>query len=73
MSTEPIYWEGQVRIRDDFGDVIADTFIDGKTKNGPWGIMTLANWDIYGVGKLGTGCGQRYEWQLGGKWLKVEG
>jgi hypothetical protein len=67
-----IIWSGQVRSKDDFGDEIADEFIDGKTQMGPWAIMTPASWRAYGVGSLGTGYGQRYA-RDGNVWKKVEG
>jgi hypothetical protein len=69
----PIYWTGVIGDFDDFGDMIFNEFIDGKTNKGPWAIMTPTTFDVYGVGKLGTGYGQRYRKQGNGKWLKVEG
>jgi hypothetical protein len=59
--------------KDDFGDKVANVIIDGKTKHGPWALMTPLSWDLHGIGQLGTGLGQRFEKQLDGKWLKVEG
>ena len=67
------YWQGHVGPKDDFDREIEDTFIDGKTIMGPWGIMTPQSWRHYGVGALGTGLGQKYEKQTDGRWLKVEG
>jgi hypothetical protein len=67
------YWMGDVSKEDDFGDRIADEFIDGRTKEGPWAIMTPTTWKHKGVGRLGTGVGQRYKRQEDGQWLKVEG
>lgn len=32
---------------------------DGKTKMGPWAYMCEPCWEMYGVGQLGTGFGQR--------------
>ena len=32
---------------------------DGKTIWGPWANMCQEHWDLYGVGQLGTGYGQR--------------
>ena len=70
-----VYWCGTMSKVDDFGDEIADEFIDGKTRMGPWANMTPNSWYENGGtgGKLGTGLGQRYKKQPDGKWLKVEG
>lgn len=38
-----------------------DTFIDGKTTMGPWGILCEGCHRTHGVG-LGTGSGQQYDW-----------
>ena len=38
---------------------ITDTFIDGKTTYGPWGILCPECHDKNGMG-LGTGKGQKY-------------
>ena len=70
---EEKYWSGHVGKSDDFGDIIENVIIDGKTKFGPWGLMTLKSWKKYGVDRLGTGFGQKYEKQPDGKWLKIEG
>jgi len=59
--------------KDDFGNAIIDEFIDGKTKEGPWAIMSIDSWRLYSRGQLGQGWGQRYKKQKDGKWLKVEG
>jgi len=73
LLKEGQYWLSPVGKEDDFGDAITDQIIDGKTKFGPWALMTPASWEENGVGRLGTGFGQRYELQSNGKWLKVEG
>ena len=67
------YWLGKVGKKDDFGDTISDEIIDGKTKDGPWGLMTPKSWKKNGVGKFGTGFGQKYKKQDNNKWLKIEG
>ena len=41
-------------------DDLEDSFIDGKTKYGPWGIMCSTCHEIYGCG-LGLGLGQKYD------------
>ena len=66
------YWMGKVPKVDNFGQKINRAFIDGKTNNGPWAIMTPLSFVAYGLG-LGMGLGQRYECQVDGRWLKVEG
>ena len=74
MSKEK-YWIGTVGMdeKDDFGFPLDGEFIDGRTRFGPWAIMSLGSWKNNGVGKLGTGFGQRYKKQPDGRWLKVEG
>jgi hypothetical protein len=66
------YWVGNVGEFDDFGDRIKDEFIDGRTWGSKWAIMTPMSWKVHGLGKLGTGYGQRYNKTPEG-WLKVEG
>ena len=53
------------------GTKIDMVFIDGRTKMGPWAIMSPQAHAEYGVG-LGFGRGQRYM-KYGDKWVKVEG
>lgn len=67
------YWAGKVPSRDDFGGTITNEFVDGKSRRGPWGFFNPDSWDSYGVGRLGTGYGQRYTKLADGRWLKVEG
>lgn len=67
------YWTGHIGERDDFEQPIKDIFVDGKTKQGQWAIMSPASWRMYGVGTYGTGFGQRYAKTASGKWLKIEG
>ena len=68
------YWTGDVRPGDDFGMPVHDEFIDGRMAMGSsWAIMSPSTWRLHGVGKLGTGYGQRYKKQADGRWLKVEG
>lgn len=67
------YWLGHVGQADDFNSAIGDEIIDGKTRQGPWALMTPSSWRLHGIGKLGTGYGQRYQKQADGRWLKVEG
>ena len=68
------YWYGPIGPGDDFGMPIHDEFIDGRIAMGSsWAIMSPSTWRMHGVGKLGTGYGQRYKKQADGRWLKVEG
>ena len=67
------YWRGEVPRLDNMGVPIKDEFIDGKSWLGPWGLFVPESWSKVGVGRLGTGLGQRYRKQADGKWLKVEG
>lgn len=70
-----VYWCGPIGPNDDFDRPIDKQFIDGKTRHGPWAIMTPESWKLEGgtFGRLGTGFGQRYEKQTDGRWKKVEG
>lgn len=72
METKVKTWAGKVPATDDFGHSITTTFIDGKTKLGPWAIMSPKSHDKYGVG-LGTGKGQRYVQRTSGAWEKDAG
>lgn len=67
------YWSGQIGPNDDFDRPIEDVFIDGRTAQGSWAIMSLESWERYGYHRLGMGCGQRYEKQPDGRWLKTDG
>jgi hypothetical protein len=67
------YWIGRPPQDDDFGLPIIDQFVDGVTKQGPWAFMNPVSYREHGVGRLGTGYGQRYKRQTDGRWLKVEG
>jgi hypothetical protein len=72
--SKPRYWIGDVGPTDDYGMPVHDEFIDGvSAMSGKWAIMNPHTWRLHGVGKLGTGYGQRYKKQADGKWLKVEG
>lgn len=73
MNDKPEYWLSPVGGFDDFDSPIKDTIIDGRTIHGPWAIMTPESWEKHGCGTLGTGCGQKYQKQADGKWLKVQG
>jgi hypothetical protein len=67
------YWLSEVNEKDDFGDTVIDEIIDGKTKYGPWALMTPKSFKEHGTEILGTGYGQKYKKQFDGKWLKIEG
>jgi hypothetical protein len=49
---------GEVMDRDDFGQLIVNVFYDGKTKMGPWAIMSEASWQRKGIGRTGIGLGR---------------
>lgn len=71
-----VYWTGLVPSLDDFGNTIHDEFVDGMSGpeyRGVWGLFTPEAWQAFGIGRLGTGLGQRYRRQDDGRWLKVEG
>ena len=73
MNDKKVYWQGELGPEDDFGKKYDNVMYDGKTRSGPWANMSYVSWVRFGVGKLGTGYGQRYERQANGRWLKVEG
>jgi hypothetical protein len=66
------YWAGEPGPRDDFGQPIEQTFVDGRTVQGHWALMSLATWITCGCGRLGPGAGQMYRKTPEG-WLKVDG
>jgi len=72
-----IYWLSPLGRFDDFDDPydlsVGGVMYDAKTKMGPWANMTEKSFCEHGVGKLGTGLGQKYEMQENGKWMKVAG
>ena len=48
-------------------------FYDAQTKQGPWAIMCPSCFNLGpGIGKLGTGLGQKYEFD-GKHWIKTGG
>jgi hypothetical protein len=71
------YWTSPVPQFDDFGDIISDIVIDGKSALGPWGLFTPASYAnplcARWPNKFGTGIAQKYQKQKDGKWLKIEG
>lgn len=71
--TKEVYWLSPVGATDDFDNPIEDVIIDGKTKYGPWALMSPKSYEEHGIGRLGLGFGQKYKKQANGKWLKIEG
>lgn len=70
---QPVYWLSPLGTEDDFGQPYGTVMYDGKTRMGPWANMTETSWTVFGIGRLGTGLGQKYVKQADGAWLKVEG
>jgi len=71
---ERLYWIGSNPTNCDLckTDLLkGKVFIDGKTKQGPWGCMCTACYQEQGFG-LGVGRGQKYVLEADGKWYKVE-
>lgn len=67
------YWVGDIDKCDLCGCEIKDSFIDGVTQYGPWGIMCRPCHSRRGCG-LGQGKGQRYKKEATtGKYYKIEG
>lgn len=75
MANGKVYWTSGVGGFDDFGDPVKDIIIDGKTNQGPWGLMTPKSYKENGFwpNKFGLGIAQKYQKQADGKWLKIEG
>lgn len=71
QQKQPKYWGGSAQVVDDFDRPIIDRFYDGRTVFGQWAIMNDESFLENGTG-LGQGCGQMYEKQPDGRWLKVE-
>ena len=46
---------------------------DGKTRQGPWAIMSETAWELYGCGRLGAGFGQKYRRNEAGEFYISEG
>ncbi len=65
----PVKWCGETKCNF-CGTEESPFFYDAKTKVGPWAFMCSGCWLVAGIGRLGTGYGQKYD----GKTLeKVEG
>lgn len=65
-------WQGsEPKACDVCAGMIVEDFVDGRTRQGPWGILCPRCHRNQGVG-LGTGKGQHYHRQ-DGVWLKVGG
>lgn len=73
--TKPVRYQGQ-KI-DDFGveftNEVGENVYDAKTRMGPWAMMTSSSWRRYGLGRLGTGYGQRYTRNETGELILTEG
>jgi hypothetical protein len=67
------YWQGATPKHCDIcKSPIDNVFIDGAIITGAWANMDEKCYNVFGRG-LGTGLGQKYEKQVDGRWLKVEG
>lgn len=64
-ESKPVrYLSAEVRTSDDFGIVFTmlngEIIYDAQTKYGPWACMTEKSFKEHGIGKLGTGLGQKF-------------
>uniref|UniRef100_A0A6M3L6X0 Putative HNH endonuclease n=1 Tax=viral metagenome TaxID=1070528 RepID=A0A6M3L6X0_9ZZZZ len=66
------FWLGSEPKCDFCGRTSMKKFIDGATAVGPWAMMCVACFNIYGRG-LGLGKGQLYQKQKDSSWLKIGG
>ena len=71
MSTKKFWLGFAPKTCDICQSAIKDSFIDGRTVDGPWANMCPECHNNYGVG-LGTGKGQEYRKTNEG-WLKING
>lgn len=70
---DPVYWVGVSPTECDIGgEKIRKSFVDGRTKMGPWANMCLKCSREHGVG-VGQGKGQLYQKQADNRWLKTQG
>jgi hypothetical protein len=68
-----LHWPGVVTARCGIcRKQITAEFVDGVTTPGPWHQMDVQCHSMFGKG-YGAGLGQRYEKQINGRWLRVEG
>ena len=68
-----VTWLSEVPAQCDLCETpITNTFIDGKTVHGPWGIMCISCHVLDGYG-FGTGRGQKFEKVESGKFIKTKG
>ena len=71
------YHSAEDRNADDFGVPFTtkegEVVYDARTRHGPWACMTEKSWKQHGVGKLGTGYGQKYVRNAEGHLVKSEG
>lgn len=71
------YLSAEKMDKDDFGVPFTkkegELVYDAKTVHGPWATMTAQSFMSYGVGKLGTGYGQKYKRNEAGELHKIGG
>ena len=71
------YLSAEAATKDDFGVQFTnrkgEAIYDAKTRHGPWAMMTEESWKKHGIGRLGTGCGQKYVRNEAGQLMKQEG
>jgi hypothetical protein len=82
MNTPVRYLSAEGMTQDDFGVSFTmkpgEVVYDAATERpggypGPWATMTQQSYLMHGLGKLGTGYGQKYIRQENGELHKVEG
>ena len=71
MGKERVEWLGGRR-SDVSGRVCEEFLVDGRTRGGPWAVMTVDEHARLGVG-LGVGRGQLYKRDGEGRYWKVCG
>lgn len=75
MAERKVVWQGPVTERCETCETeLKNVFYDAVTKHGPWAIMCPSCHNLGpGLGKVGSGVGQKFERQPDGSFVKTEG
>ena len=73
-TSKNVKWLGKHKCDFCTGKLIVDVLYDARTIYGPWAVMCQEHFEMFSLGKLGIGYGQKYTKQkdpIG--FFKVEG
>jgi len=59
-TSKNVKWLGKHKCDFCTGKLIEKILYDARTIYGPWAVMCDEHFKVYGLGKLGTGYGQKY-------------